>query len=44
VADGTLSPDEGSAIGSMLATQGRVLETCELEQRIAALEQSRGIG
>jgi hypothetical protein len=39
VAGGTLSPDEGAAIGSAISLQCRVLEVCELEQRIAALEQ-----
>ena len=39
IADGALSPDEGGAIGSALSQQQRILETVELEQRIAALEQ-----
>ena len=39
IADGTLSPEEGSAIGNAISLQCRVLETCELEQRIAALEE-----
>jgi hypothetical protein len=36
---GTLSPEEGSAIGSTLSVQTRVLELSELERRIAALEE-----
>jgi hypothetical protein len=39
IADGTLSPEEGSAIGNAISLQCRVLEVCELEQRIAALEE-----
>jgi hypothetical protein len=39
IADGTLSPEEGSAIGSAISLQRRVLEVCELERRIAALEE-----
>ena len=42
VADGTLSPEEGSAMGSAISLQCRVLELSELEQRIAALEEARG--
>src|SRR5262249_31522093 len=39
LADGTLSPEEGSAIGNAISLQCRVLETCELERRIATLEE-----
>jgi hypothetical protein len=39
IADGTLSPEEGSAIGNAISLQSRVLEMCELEQRIATLEE-----
>src|SRR5205823_13869149 len=42
VADGTLSPEEGSAMGSAISLQCRVPELSELEQRIAALEEARG--
>jgi hypothetical protein len=38
VADGTLSPEEGSAMAGTLSAQRQMLETCELEKRIAALE------
>jgi len=43
VADGTLSPEEGSAIGSAISLQCRVLETCELERRIVALEERKNL-
>ena len=42
IADGTLSPEEGSAIGNAISLQSRALEVSELERRIAALEE-RGI-
>lgn len=38
VADGDLSPEEGQAVAAVLETQRRVIETAELERRIAALE------
>ena len=41
MASGTLSPEEGSAIGKALSLQCRVLEACELERRIALLEEGR---
>jgi len=39
--DGELTPDEATAIASLIETRRRTIETLELEQRIAALEQSR---
>lgn len=41
IADGTLSPEEGNAIGSALSLQCRVLEVADLERRITALERAR---
>ena len=41
-ADGSLAPDEGSAIASTLTQQQRMFESVELERRIAALEEARG--
>ena len=40
-ADGELTPDEAVSIASLIETRRRTIETLELEQRIAALEQSR---
>jgi len=42
IADGSLAPDEGSAIASALTQQQRMFESVELERRIAALEEARG--
>ena len=42
IADGSLAPDEGSAIASTLTQQQRMFESVELERRIAALEEARG--
>ena len=39
MAAGEIAPEEGSAIASSISAQCRVLELCELEQRVAALEQ-----
>jgi hypothetical protein len=39
MAEGTLSPDEASAIAGVLETHRRAIETCELETRVAALEK-----
>ena len=39
VADGTLTPDEGAKIGSIISLHCKALETAELEARIAALEE-----
>ena len=38
---GELAPDEAVSIASLIETRRKTLETLELEQRIAALEQSR---
>jgi Family of unknown function (DUF5681) len=38
-ADGELTPDEATSIASLIETRRRTIETLELEQRIAALEQ-----
>ena len=40
-ADGELTPDEAVSIASLIETRRRTIETLELEQRIAALEQNR---
>ena len=40
-ADGELTPDEAVSIASLIETRRRTIETIELEQRIAALEQRR---
>ena len=40
-ADGDLTPDEAVSIASLIETRRRTIETLELEQRIAALEQNR---
>jgi hypothetical protein len=40
-ADGELAPDEAMSIASLIETRRRTIETLELEQRIAALEQRR---
>ena len=41
VADASLTPEEGGAIAAVLETQRRAIETADLEDRIAALEQRR---
>ena len=38
VASGDITPDEGMALGSMIELHRRAIETCQLEQRITALE------
>jgi hypothetical protein len=38
VADGTLTPDEGAALASILDAQRRGIETADLEARLIALE------
>jgi anti-sigma factor RsiW len=40
-ADGELTPDEATAIASLIETRRHTIETLELEQRIARLEQNR---
>jgi hypothetical protein len=41
MAAGQIAPEEGSAIASSISLQCRVLETSELEARIAELERAR---
>jgi len=42
-ADGTLSPEEAQALGSLLENQRKAIETADLDARITALEaQSNG--
>lgn len=43
VAAGELSPSEGTAVAGLVELNRRALETSELEQRIAALEQGKGV-
>lgn len=43
-ADGELTPDEAMSIASLIETRRRTIETLELEQRIAALEQAGAHG
>ncbi len=38
VTDGSISPDEGVAISSILESQRRMIETADLERRIAEIE------
>jgi hypothetical protein len=40
VADGTLTPDEGASVVTVLEAQRRAIETVELERRIALLEKA----
>jgi hypothetical protein len=42
VADGEISPDEGTLIVGLLEAQRKAIETSELAARVAALEQSLG--
>jgi hypothetical protein len=44
MAAGKLSPEEAQAVAGVLEVQRRAIETAELEQRIAALEQGRADG
>jgi hypothetical protein len=39
VADGDLTPTEGTHVMALVETYRRTLETCELETRLAALER-----
>ena len=41
VAAGALSPEEGATVGGILEMKRRTLELVEIEQRVAALEQSQ---
>jgi hypothetical protein len=40
-ADAELTPDEATAIASLIETRRRTIETLELEERISVLEESR---
>ena len=40
LADETLSPEEAGAIMQALATQARIVEVDEIEQRVTALEKA----
>ena len=40
VAAGAISPEEGQAVAGIMEAQRRALETCQLEQRMSALEQA----
>jgi Family of unknown function (DUF5681) len=42
VASGDLTPDQGATLIQAIAAQARIVETCELEARIARLEEHRG--
>jgi hypothetical protein len=39
---GEITPEEAAVVASVVEAKRRVLETVELEQRIAALEEARG--
>jgi hypothetical protein len=39
IADGTLSPEEGAAVASLLEAQRRAIELTEIEARLRALEE-----
>ena len=40
--DGTLSPDEASAVSAVIEVQRRAIETTELETRLRAVEERIG--
>jgi hypothetical protein len=42
VAEGDISPDEASRVMGLLTAHKALVETCDLETRIAALETSKG--
>ena len=42
VADGTLTPDEGASVVSLLEAGRRAFETADHEQRLKALEAAAG--
>ena len=44
LAEGELTPEEASSILQAMASQARVIETAEIEQRIAALEATANKG
>lgn len=41
VSEGEITPDEGARVLSLLSAHKALIETCDLEARITALEQSR---
>jgi hypothetical protein len=41
MADGDITPDEASAVASVIETKRKAIETQELEQRVAALEAQK---
>ena len=41
VSDGEITPDEGARILSLLTAHKALIETCELEARLTALEQEK---
>ena len=41
VSDGEITPDEGARILSLLTAHKALIETCELEARLTALEQGQ---
>jgi hypothetical protein len=41
MADGEITPDEASAVASVIETKRKAIETQELEQRVAALEAQK---
>jgi hypothetical protein len=41
VADGTLTPDEGASVVTVLEAERRAIETADLDHRISALERVR---
>ncbi len=43
VTKGQLTPGEATALAGLIETHRRALETSELEQRITALEQTKGV-
>ena len=41
VSDGSITPDEASTIASVLEAKRKSIETCDLENRLAALEKEK---
>ena len=41
VSEGEITPDEGARVLSLLSAHKALIETCDLEARITALEQSK---
>jgi len=41
VAEGTLTPDEGTIVAGLLESKRRAIETVEIERRLAALEEGK---